>query len=340
MPPIRKSSGGLTAPVDATNIADGSVSDAEFQYLNGVTSSIQSQIDGKANSSHTHTESDITDLDKYTQAETDNLLGNKVDKDGAKVLSDNNYTTTEKNKLAGIASGAQVNTVTSVASKTGAVDLVKGDVGLGNVDNTSDANKPVSTAQQTALDGKANTSHNHTESDIIDLDKYTQSEVDALIVNKAEIYTMRVSADIVLDDYNDWSAYGGDLVLPVGTYAYKGKLLVSSLDYGNLGIKVQVVRTSGGTITVDGMYELKGGDATETGGLSILRTKLIDNGSSVVDIDEQFPTQSVLYGWVSVSGEITVTSSPATLQMRVGRMNTDTPAATIYKGSNINFIKL
>jgi hypothetical protein len=46
--------------------------------------------------------------------------------------------------------------VTSVASKTGAVTLVKGDVGLGNVDNTSDANKPVSTAQQTALDGKVN----------------------------------------------------------------------------------------------------------------------------------------------------------------------------------------
>lgn len=31
----------------------------------------------------------------------------------------------------------------------------KAEVGLGNVDNTSDANKPVSTAQQTALDGKA-----------------------------------------------------------------------------------------------------------------------------------------------------------------------------------------
>ncbi len=34
------------------------------------------------------------------------------------------------------------------------VTLVKGDVGLGNVDNTSDTDKPVSTAQQTALDGK------------------------------------------------------------------------------------------------------------------------------------------------------------------------------------------
>lgn len=34
--------------------------------------------------------------------------------------------------------------------------LAKGDVGLGNVDNTSDANKPVSTAQQTALNAKEN----------------------------------------------------------------------------------------------------------------------------------------------------------------------------------------
>lgn len=42
--------------------------------------------------------------------------------------------------------------VTSVAGKTGAVTLVKGDVGLGNVDNTSDANKPISTATQAALD--------------------------------------------------------------------------------------------------------------------------------------------------------------------------------------------
>jgi len=47
--------------------------------------------------------------------------------------------------------------VTSVAGKTGVVTLVKADVGLTNVDNTSDANKPVSTAQQTALDSKANT---------------------------------------------------------------------------------------------------------------------------------------------------------------------------------------
>ena len=39
---------------------------------------------------------------------------------------------------------------------TSPVGIVKGDVGLGNIDNTSDANKPVSTAGQTALDLKAN----------------------------------------------------------------------------------------------------------------------------------------------------------------------------------------
>lgn len=36
------------------------------------------------------------------------------------------------------------------------VTLVKSDIGLGNADNTSDANKPVSTAQQAALDAKQN----------------------------------------------------------------------------------------------------------------------------------------------------------------------------------------
>jgi hypothetical protein len=45
-------------------------------------------------------------------------------------------------------------TVTSVAGKTGVVTLDKDDIGLGNVDNTSDADKPVSTATQTALNGK------------------------------------------------------------------------------------------------------------------------------------------------------------------------------------------
>jgi hypothetical protein len=42
----------------------------------------------------------------------------------------------------------------------------KTDVGLGNVDNTSDLNKPVSNATQTALNGKSNIIHMHTKADV------------------------------------------------------------------------------------------------------------------------------------------------------------------------------
>jgi hypothetical protein len=44
--------------------------------------------------------------------------------------------------------------VQSVAGRTGDVMLTKADVGLSNVDNTSDVNKPTSTAQQTSIDIK------------------------------------------------------------------------------------------------------------------------------------------------------------------------------------------
>lgn len=45
--------------------------------------------------------------------------------------------------------------VSSVAGRTGAIVLTKTDVGLGDVDNTSDADKPISTSTQDALDLKA-----------------------------------------------------------------------------------------------------------------------------------------------------------------------------------------
>jgi hypothetical protein len=47
------------------------------------------------------------------------------------------------------ATGRVVVQAGTAAPRRAALSLAKGDVGLGNVDNTSDANKPVSTAQQT-----------------------------------------------------------------------------------------------------------------------------------------------------------------------------------------------
>ena len=56
----------------------------------------------------------------------------KVTKEAGKRL----MTDAEGTKLAGIQAGAQVNAVTSVTGKTGAVTLVKGDVGLGVLGTT------------------------------------------------------------------------------------------------------------------------------------------------------------------------------------------------------------
>lgn len=62
----------------------------------------------------------------------------------------------DKEGGAGWKDGAGLGSVISVNNMTGEVVLTKSNIGLGNVDNTSDANKPVSTAQQAALDLKVN----------------------------------------------------------------------------------------------------------------------------------------------------------------------------------------
>ena len=55
------------------------------------------------------------------------------------------------------------------------------EIGLGNVDNTADADKPISTATQTALEGKADTGHTHTVSDITDMPAYLTQETDPTV---------------------------------------------------------------------------------------------------------------------------------------------------------------
>lgn len=78
---------------------------------------------------------------------------------------------------------ASVGAVTSVASRTGDVTLAKTDVGLGNVDNTSDANKPISSATQTALDGKADTTHSHTLDALSDVTASGATDGQSLVYN-------------------------------------------------------------------------------------------------------------------------------------------------------------
>lgn len=118
-------------------------------------------------------------------------LNLKVDKEAGKGLSTNDFTTTEKNKLGGIEDGAQVNTVTSVAGKTGAVELTKSDVGLNNVGNF----KAVSTS---ASQGLTNTEKSNARTNI---DTPSNSDIQSSItVPKASVVTVTDAAPINAED--------------------------------------------------------------------------------------------------------------------------------------------
>lgn len=64
----------------------------------------------------------------------------------------------DSTKQATLVSGTNIKTLEGQSLLgAGNIDLTKSDVGLSNVDNTSDANKPISTATQTALNAKQDT---------------------------------------------------------------------------------------------------------------------------------------------------------------------------------------
>lgn len=103
------------------------------------------------------------DLDKPISTAMQTALNGKVDVESGKGLSTNDYTTAEKEKLNGVEAGAEENVIETimvngsaqtVTNKAVNLLLTKENVGLGNVDNTSDLDKPISTATQTALNGK------------------------------------------------------------------------------------------------------------------------------------------------------------------------------------------
>lgn len=62
--------------------------------------------------------------------------------------------------------------------------------------NITDLDKYTQAEVDSALSGKSDTGHNHTESDITDLDKYTQAEVDASLGGKSDTGHNHVVADI------------------------------------------------------------------------------------------------------------------------------------------------
>lgn len=95
------------------------------RFLNEAQALIQTNLalSGKSDVDHVHVENDITDLDKYTQEQTDILLSGKVDKVTGKGLSANDFTDEEQSKLGGIAEGAEINVNADWDATTGDAEI-------------------------------------------------------------------------------------------------------------------------------------------------------------------------------------------------------------------------
>ena len=184
--------GGLA--VTTEKIADSAVTSAKIADLTIVNGDISASAaialsklatDPLARANHTgsQTASTISDFDEAAQDAIGGILGtgltyndasNTITIDSTNIqLRVSGVSDTEIGYLDGVTSAIQTQidsklnsstastTYAPIASPTftGTVSgVTKSHVGLGNVDNTSDANKPVSTATQTALDLKANLS--------------------------------------------------------------------------------------------------------------------------------------------------------------------------------------
>jgi|GEM_PF-1796382 len=93
--------------------------------------------------------------------------------------------------------------VDSVNGKIGTVILNSTDVGLGNVDNTSDSNKPVSTAQQAEIDTKAESVHTHLKADITDLNEADYATAAQGVLAGTAIQPGDLATVATSGDYND-----------------------------------------------------------------------------------------------------------------------------------------
>lgn len=118
-----KAGTSITLTKDDLNLSNvDNTADADKRVAHANTAGDADTLDGKHAADfmlkNEHENFEVVIAESLTDLDT-----RKVDKEDGKGLSSNDYTTEEKTKLAGIESGAQKNTVTSVAGKTGAVSL-------------------------------------------------------------------------------------------------------------------------------------------------------------------------------------------------------------------------
>jgi hypothetical protein len=172
--------GTLSNQTDLQTALDGKVD--ENTAITGATKTkVTYDAKGLVTAGADATTADIADSTnrRYVTDAQSTVIGNTSGTNTGDNATNSQYSGLAASKQDTLVSGTNIKTVNSTSllgsgnvaveppiTATTSADYYRGDktfatlnkaaVGLGNVDNTSDANKPVSTAQQTALDAKTN----------------------------------------------------------------------------------------------------------------------------------------------------------------------------------------
>jgi hypothetical protein len=314
-------SGTVTLP-STTSIGD--VSSTEIAYVNGVTSAIQTQLDAKLASSTAST--------TYAPLSNPTFTGTVVLPNTTSV---GDVSGTELSYVNGVTSAIQTQidakapTLNPIFSGT-VTGISKNMVGLENVDNTSDANKPISNDTQTALDAKLGLSGG-TMTGKITLDGDPSQALHAA----TKQYVDNISAGLHVHE-----------AVHVATTNTLANLCGSTVTYNNGTDGVGATLTLGAALTAIDGHNLTNGDRvlvkneattanngiyTRTSSTVLTRATDFDTALEIAGGDFVFVENGTLYnstGWV-VENEVTTVGTDAVLWAQFSGVGTVTAGTNI-----------
>ena len=333
----------------------GTVTSSEIEHLSGVTSAIQDQIDDKLDSGVAS--STYAPLNNPTFGGTVSLPS---------TTSIGNVSSTEIGYLDGVTSSVQTQLTDLDTTKadiesptfTGTVSgITSSMVGLGNVDNTSDANKPVSTATQSALDAKLNLSGG-TLTGKITLDgeptqalhAATKAYVDNVsaglhiheAAHTATTNTLAILSGGTVTYNNGTDGVGATLTLGTALSAIDGHTLnngdrILVKNQANAAHNGIYVRTSSTVLTrsddFNSAAEMAGGDLVfiENGTLYNSTSWVLENEVNIVGTDD------LLFAQFSGAGTVTAGTNVSVTGLQVSVVNAPTFSGLVTATSGVAF---
>jgi len=252
---------GKVDKVDGKDLSSNDYTTTEKNKLAGIASGAEVNVQSDWNQTNTSS-------DDYIKNKPSNLV-----QDDSYVHTDNNYTTTEKNKLAGIASGAEVNVQSDWnQTTTGSDDYIK--------------NKPTKLSQFTNDSGftkvESSTTNGNIKIDTVETQVYDDSEIQNLVdtslteteyANPLSLTTDNaqnaVDTKIKIEPIQDLHGYDKPWVGGAG----KNKLEITSITKISGGITFTVVKDDANNIT---KINIKGLSTAET--YYLLNNQSLENG--------------------------------------------------------------